>query len=412
MKILFIHQNFPSQFKHVAPALHKLGHEVSFLTTNTSKEGIWEGVRVIPYPYVRSSTPDQHPWLRRLETEVIRGESCMRAAGTLAAGGYTPDLVIAHGGWGESIYIKEVWPDTKLLSYCEYFFHKDTDIGFDPEFFDALSNDWCWMSLHNVNSFLVHQVSDAFVTPTKWQASRFPPWFQDRMSVIHEGVDTDVLKPYEKVQITVNDKVTLYKGDEVVTFVNRNLEPYRGFHVFLRCLPALLTANPRVRVFMVGANEKGYGNAPKEGGTWREKFTREVWPSLTEDQASRVHFLGSIGYAQYISLLQLSAVHVYLTYPFVLSWSLVEAMSIGCSVIASDTPPVREVIKHRETGVLVDFFAVDELTANILELLRHPDRREALGRAARKFIVDNYDLKSVTLPRFLSLVDRILNDNN
>jgi glycosyltransferase involved in cell wall biosynthesis len=162
---------------------------------------------------------------------------------------------------------------------------------------------------------------------------------------------------------------------------------------------------------LVGANEKGYGNAPQEGGTWREKFTREVWPLLTEDQANRVHFLGAIGYAQYVSLLQLSAVHVYLTYPFVLSWSLVEAMSIGCAVIASDTPPVREVIKHRETGVLVDFFAVDELTANILELLRHPDRREALGRAARRFVVDNYDLKSVTLPKFLGLIDKILKYN-
>jgi glycosyltransferase involved in cell wall biosynthesis len=405
MKILFIHQNFPSQFKHLAPTLAGRGHEVRFLTTNVSQEGLWQGVTVTPYPYVRSSTKDQHPWLRRLETEVIRGESCMRACRKLKDAGYSPDLIVCHGGWGESLYVKEVWPAVKLISYCEYFFHKDVDLGFDPEFYDAQSDDWCWMSLHNVNSFLVHQVSDGFITPTAWQASRFPEWFRSKFKVLHEGVDTRTLKPYENVEIKVNNQVTLRRGDEVVTFVNRNLEPYRGFHVFMRSLPTILRANPRVRVFLVGATEKGYGNAPAQGGTWRELIQREVWPQLRPTEAERVHFLGAVPYAQYVSLLQLSAVHVYLTYPFVLSWSLVEAMSVGCAIVGSDTPPVREVITHGKNGMLVDFFSVEEISAAVLELLSKPKRRAELGAASRAFAVENFDLHTVTLPEAVSWVE-------
>jgi glycosyltransferase involved in cell wall biosynthesis len=202
---------------------------------------------------------------------------------------------------------------------------------------------------------------------------------------------------------TAGQQLTLTRRDEVITFVNRNLEPYRGFHTFMRALPDLLRRRPHARVLIVGGHQVSYGAAPNAAqhgaDTWREVYTQEVRGQIADDDWTRVHFLGYLPYQHFIPLLQLSRVHVYLTYPFVLSWSLLEAMSVGCAIVASDTAPLREAIEHNRTGRLVDFFSPQALSDEVCALLEDGPAREGLGQRAREFAVAHYDLQRVCLPR-------------
>ena len=201
--------------------------------------------------------------------------------------------------------------------------------------------------------------------------------------------------------------VTLGKDDEVVTFVSRNLEPYRGFHIFLRSLPRLLLIRKNVVVVIVGTDSlSGYGAPHPSGQTWKEVLWTETAGALTDQQLKRVVFVGNLGYKDFVSLLQVSKVHVYLTYPFVLSWSLLEAMSIGCPVVASDTAPLEEVIEHEKNGILTDFFAPDNLATSIHQLLNDETIRLQLGAEARRTAVDKYDLSRQCLPNQISWVEK------
>ncbi|MFN3919467.1 MAG: glycosyltransferase, partial [Methylohalobius sp.] len=353
--------------KFLAPELARLGHRVVALTLKKTQATHWQGVTLVPYSVSRGSTPNIHPWLADFETKILRGEACLRACQALDAQGFRPDAILAHPGWGESLFLKDLWPKARLGIYCEFFYHaQGADVGFDPEFPAADPVlEAARLRLKNLNTLLHFEVADAGISPTYWQASTFPKPFRDKITVIHDGIDTAQLAPNPQVTLNLStqrgERFTLTRADEVVTFVNRNLEPYRGFHVFMRALPELLRRRPKARVLIVGGNEVSYGARPdpkRYGGlsTWREIFTAEVRPKIPEAHWQRVHFLGLIPYPAFVALLQLSSVHVYLTYPFVLSWSLLEAMSVGCAIAASDTPPVREAIHHGETGRLVGFF--------------------------------------------------------
>ncbi len=418
MNVLFIHQNFPGQFKHLAPALVERGHHVVATTMQQVQAGIWQGVRLVPYTVQRGSTPQIHPWVADIETKTIRAEACLRLCQSLAAAGFAPQVIIAHPGWGESLFVKEVWPQARLGIYCEFFYHpQGADVGFDPEFAAADPiQEAARLRLKNLNNLLHFEVADAGLSPTQWQASTFPPRFRQHIRVIHDGIDTQALAPNPQVTLTLTtqagERLTLSRADEVVTFVNRNLEPYRGFHVFMRALPAILQSRPKARVLIVGGNDVSYGARPdpaRYGGltTWREIFTAEVRPRIADADWQRVHFLGRIPYPHFIALLQLSTVHVYLTYPFVLSWSLLEAMSVGCAIVASDTPPVREVIQHDETGWLVDFFDVTALAQAVCALLEDRAARVRLGANARAYAQRHYDLATVCLPQQLAWVQEL-----
>lgn len=408
MKILFIHQNFPGQFKFLAPALARQGHQVAAMTMQQTDLREWQGVRLFPYAASRGTTPNVHPWVSDFETKTIRGEACFRAALTLRAEGFTPDLVIAHPGWGESLFVKAVWPQVKLGIYCEFFYHaQGADVGFDPEFPSTDAGAVCRLQLKNLNYLLHFEQADAGLSPTEWQASTFPPRLRPKISVIHDGIDTDVVAPASGVSLTLGGKLTLTRNDEVVTFVNRNLEPYRGYHVFMRALPRLLKARPNARILIVGGDGVSYGARAPEGRRWKDILAAEVRPHVADADWARVHFLGNLPYRQFIPLLQLSTVHVYLTYPFVLSWSLLEAMSAGCAVVASDTAPLREAIRDGETGRLVDFFDADGLAEQVAALLGDDAQRRRLGSHARAFARANYDLWSVCLPRQLAWVEAL-----
>lgn len=405
MNILFIHQNFPGQFKFLAPALAQQGHRVVAMTMQKTDAKEWQGVKLFRYSANRGTTPNVHPWVSDFETKTIRGEACFRAALRLKAQGFNPDVVIAHHGWGESLFIKEVWPTAKLGIYCEFFYHPHgTDVGFDPEFPAKDEGDVCRLRLKNINNLLHFDIADAGISPTHWQASTFPAPFQSNITVVHDGIDTQAVAPNADVKLTLNNSLHLSKQDEVITFVNRNLEPYRGYHIFMRALPEILRRRPHARVMIVGGDDVSYGARPPEGKKWKDIFAAEVRPQISDADWRRVHFLGHVSYQHFIALLQLSTVHVYLTYPFVLSWSLLEAMSAGCAIVASDTQPLREAITHNETGRLVNFFDVAGLANEVCALLDDPSARQRLGQHARRFAQANYDLKTVCLPRQLEWV--------
>jgi len=411
MNILFVHQNFPGQFKHLAPALaQKSGNTVVALTMQAQVAPTWRGVRCVRYAAQRGNTPGVHPWLLDFESKTIRAQAALGAARALRAQGFVPDIIIAHPGWGESLFLKDVWPHARLGIYCEFFYQaQGGDVGFDPEF-PSDAEESARLRLKNINNLLHFETADAGLSPTHWQASTFPLPFRERITVVHDGIDTQALVPNPHAAVTLNGQLHLKRGDEIVTFVNRNLEPYRGYHVFMRALPAILRRRPHARILIVGGNDVSYGARPPEGQTWKEMFASEVRHSVSDADWERVHFLGAVPYNQFVALLQLSAVHAYLTYPFVLSWSLLEAMSAGCAVVASDTQPLHEVVLQGQTGRLVPFFNPQALADEVCALLADAPQRLRLGQAARAFVQAHHDLHRICLPRQLEWIQQLAHD--
>ncbi|MBL8666625.1 MAG: glycosyltransferase family 4 protein [Rhodospirillales bacterium] len=404
MHVLFVHQNFPGQYLHLAPALAARGDAVTALTIG--ERGAQRGLRVVRYTPQRSSSAALHPWVADLETKVIRGEAAANAAAALREGGYRPDVICAHPGWGEALFLKDVFPDARLLSFIEFFYRVDgADFGFDPEFAEADLAGRCRLRLKNANSLLNLDAADWCISPTHWQASTVPAAYRSRLSVVHDGIDTQRIRPAPQARVELaRARTTLRPGDEVLTFVNRNMEPYRGFHVFMRALPEIQRRRPNLMTLIVGGDDVSYGKRLPPGQTWRQKMLAEIGGRLDMD---RVRFVGHIAYGDFLAVLQVSAVHVYLTYPFVLSWSMLEAMAAGCVVVGSATAPVEEVIADGDNGLLVDFFSTTQIADAVDRVLDHPDRMAAMRARARQTIVERYDLTRVCLPRQMALVDAL-----
>lgn len=400
MKILFIHQNFPGQFRYLAPALISRGHQVIAISMN----GIdLPGVDRRQYQPFHSSTPGIHPWLVDFETKIIRGEAVLHLISGMKANGYSPDLIIAHPGWGESLFVKDVWPNTRFVIYCEFFYHlHGGDINFDQEFSNQTIHTQASLLLKNLNNYLHFNIADAGISPTQWQRSTFPESFQKKIEVIHEGVDTELFRPNPNVSINFGGSFALSKQNEIITFISRNLEPYRGYHSFMRALPKILRARPNAHVLIVGGSGVGYGSAPPSDGTWKDIYLNEV---RNDVDLSRIHFLGNVNYEIFTVVLQISTAHVYLTYPFVLGWSCIEAMSTGCAIVGSDTQPVREVINHNWNGVLVNMFSYDEISNQVIGLLENEAKRIFLGTNARKYAIENFDRQSICLPKQVAWIE-------
>ncbi|MGP6088093.1 glycosyltransferase [Antarctobacter jejuensis] len=409
MKILLIHQNFPGQYKHLAPALVRQGHQVVALTCKVKEAQTWQGVRIVPYGIQGASTKGIHPWLADFETKILRATSCYRGAIGLKEQGFVPDVICAHHGWGESMFLKDVWPDARLGLYCElYHLTTETFVGFDPEFPSKNpAGDRLRIRMKNLNNRMHEEIMDAGISPTRFQAATFPDKWQDRITVAHDGIDTDLVRPNPAARLEIENGPVLTRDDEVITFINRNLEPYRGYHVFMRALPDLLKRRPDAHVVILGGDGTSYGSKPPAGKTWKQIYIDEVRGRIPTAHWNRVHFLGRVPYDRFLAMMQVSRVHIYLTYPFVLSWSLLESMSAESAIVASDTAPVREVMTEDETGWLVDFFDREALVERVCTLLDDAPTRARLGANARALVRDSYDLQSTCLPQHLDWVHRL-----
>lgn len=385
-RILLVHQNFPGQFRRIGHTwAQQPGWEVIGLGRRTAPG--MQTVRWIPYDLARQPHKQQHPYLRQMEDAVLHGQAAARVLLKLKAQGYKPDAILAHPGWGETLYVRDIFPDTRLIHFCEWYYGTpDSDVGFDPEFpstFDTLAKLRTWNALHTLNL----SNCDVGVSPTQWQRSRHPDMFLPKIELAHEGIDTNLLKPDPSAQLTLPSGHTVRAGEPVLTYVARNLEPYRGFHIFMRMLEKVQKAHPTVHTIIVGGDDVSYGQKPSDAPHWREKMLREV-----KLDATRTHFLGKLPYNQYCKVLQVSSAHVYLTYPFVLSWSMLEAMASGCLVIGSRTGPVQEVITDRENGLLVDFFNAGDMADRVVEALNNPEAMRPLREQAMRDVGARYSL--------------------
>jgi glycosyltransferase involved in cell wall biosynthesis len=408
LKFLFVHQNFPGQFLHIVRQLAmNQRHEVLFITEPNANQ--IAGVRKIPYARPQLDIPETHLSVRDLDNGVRRAESVCRAAHGLKYLGFRPDIIIGHHGWGEMLNLPEVWPDVPMLGYLEFYYQYDkADVGFDPEFpSDPL--DYPRIRAKNAINHIALNLGGIGQTPTKWQLSTYPDWAQPRIELIWEGVDLRKCAPDPQVRrksLQIGDMI-VRPGDKLVTYVSRDLEPYRGFHIMMRALPALMRARKDIKVVLVGGDGVSYGSGPRQGGNWREFMLAEVGKEIDRD---RVVFPGRIPYATYLSMLQRSDAHIYLTYPFVASWSLRESLAIGCPVIGSDTEPVREFITHGDNGLLVPFLKPRKLADTVLELLDDKALTRTLRANARAYAEKNLAMDEY-LASYNRLIERLTGEN-
>jgi glycosyltransferase involved in cell wall biosynthesis len=400
MNFLFVHNNFPGQYQHIVRALtHDPKARIVAIGSPTSQE--MNNVRLLKYSLNDVDVSATHPFARRFDVECHRAEQVLYALSSLASSGFLPDVIFAHPGWGETLPLRTIFPNARILLYCEFFYAKQgLDVGFDPEFAETGADGHVALHLKNASSLLALTDCDFGVSPTNWQRSTFPKEYQKKIEVIHEGIDVDVVKPDPDAALRLSSGLELHRSDEVVTFVARNLEPLRGYHQFMRALPRIMAARPHAQIVVIGGDGASYGALPPRGTTWKSVFFDEVAAHI---DPKRIHFAGRLSWAGYITALQISSVHIYLTYPFVVSWSLLEALSAGCLVIGSDTPPVREILNN-ENGILTPFFDTEQLAERVIEALTFPRRFHSIRAQARRTILEHYDLARICLPKMMAFI--------
>jgi glycosyltransferase involved in cell wall biosynthesis len=404
MRILFLHSNFPAQFRHLAVALGQdSNHQVVFGTAR--KEGSLPGVYKTIYSPSREAHPQIHHYVRPLENAVLQGQAVYRIAEQLKAQGFVPDVVYGHSGWGPTLFIKDIFPKAKLLCYFEWFYHAHgSDADFDPS--DSLNaDDEARIRIKNAPILIDLYSCDRGLSPTYWQRQQFPPEFHSKITVHHDGIDTEFFQPQPGAKLVLPRlNLDLSHAQEIVTYVARGMEPYRGFPQFIEAVGLLQQRRPQCHVVIVGENRVAYGKVLPGGKTYKDLMLEKVPLDL-----DRVHFTGLLPYPEYLQVLQASSVHIYLTRPFVLSWSMLESLSAGCLVVASRTGPVTEVIEDGVNGLLVDFFSPQEICDRVEEVLDHPTQMADIRVKARETIQERYNLTQL-LPQHLQWIQQILED--
>lgn len=389
MNILFLHRNFPAQFRHISAALAQdKDNKVVFITNNDKLQ--LPNIQKVFYKPKREVPKNCHRYLRFYEESIIHAQATAEVAFALKNQGFVPDIIYGHT-WGQTMFMKDVFPDVPLLCYFEWFYNAvDGDMGFDGK--ELNIDELAKLRCKNSHLLVDLYTCDAGICPTKWQHSQFPQNFQDKIKVLHDGVDTDFCKPDKDAKFLIKDKnLELTAKDEVITYATRGMEAYRGFPEFMKAVEKLLKKRPNLHVVIGGEDRVCYG-AQIVGTTYKEMMLQQLDLDL-----DRVHFVGGLPFNEYVNLLQITSAHVYLTYPFVLSWSLLDAMACGCLIVASNTPPVLEVMQDNHNGLLFDFFSIDEQIDKIEYALDNKDKMEKLRHNARKTIVENYALKDLLM---------------
>lgn len=383
MRLLFVHRNFPGQFHRLLNAMLQAGgHNIVFITAAGQPDLPPEpppGLAIVTYVTAPASHRT-HAHAHDFDAAMRRATAVAEVAAGLRSRGFQPDIIIGHEGWGETLDLQDQWPGTPQLGFREYFYHLEgADVGFDPEFPPPRSS-LGGVRAKNAVAALALLAGHPGVTPTEWQRSRYPVWARPAIRLVPDAVDLDACRPQAGLQAAPFrlGAVALGAGEALVTFTARNLEPYRGFHTLARALPRLL-ARRGTHVVCTGGDGVSYG-LPPPSGTWRSRLVAELGTSIDH---ARLHFPGILPHADHIRLLQRSDVHTYLSYPFIASWSLREALACGCAIVAGDTAPAREFIAHGDTGLLVPSLDPATLADSVLALLEDPHRRAGLGQAAR-----------------------------
>jgi len=378
--VLFIHNNFPGQFGDLAQLL--LNRGVPCIAVAQGHAPGLEGVRMARYSLPRGTTPGIYDLATRAEADLLRARSAYDGAMALKAEGWDPAVIVCHPGWGEMTFMSEVFPKAKRVAFAEFYYHgRGYDVGFDTDLHGEVELDAVLRAnAKNGAMAMAYADADAIVCPTPFQASTLPRRFQDGVRIFHEGVDLEVIRPAPPAPFTLDDGRVIAPGTPVITHVNNHMEPMRGLHILARALPRLMAEAPDAQVILIGdPNRKPYGAAAPAGKTWQQACFEGV-----DYDPARVHFLGRVPHARMLEALRLGVAHVYYTYPFVLSWSLSEAMASGCYVLGSDTPPVRDAIRDGENGRLLPFFEHDALASAMIDACRDPQSKAPLRAEARR----------------------------
>jgi glycosyltransferase involved in cell wall biosynthesis len=435
VKLLFIHQNFPAQYLHIAR--HCAADPANTVAAvgeaaNVRRRPRIPGVNLLGYESPPPPSRHTHHYLRRHEEDVRRGQAVARLLAQMRDQGFMPDLILVHPGWGEGLFIRLVYPDVPVLAYVEYWTgFGDPGLGFDPEF-PVTADQRCMAEYANATQAVSLATADALQTLTRFQLSTLPPPFRERATVLFDGVDTDYFRPDEAASLTLpparasfnrenaalpkwfplrGEALTLTRDDTVITFVSRILEPYRGWPNFARALPRIQAACPEAHILIIGRTgfpgAGGYGPPPAayglKAGNWRDLLLEEVRGKL---DYSRLHLAGELSAADTRAALQLSRAHVYLTCPFVLGYSPVEAMSCAAPLILSDNQPCREIADHGAEALFVDFHSPEEIAGAVIRLLRDPALAGRLGRAARERALKDY-AAALWMPRWMQLIEKV-----
>ena len=406
MKILFIHPNMPGQYKHLARVMAQdPANQVVFITKEKPDINI-PNVTKVEYRCTRDVLPETHRYLINFERAIFQGQEVWRVCNKLKEKGFVPDVICMHPGWGDGLFVKDIFTDTPVLSFLEFYYRsRGGDVSFlKPGYINMplpenTPDDNARIRIKNSCNLFNLEICDWGISPTHWQNIQNPALFRPKVSVLHDGVDTDLVVPGDGTQqvVLANGKVLTAK-DEVVTYIARNFEPYRGFPTVMRAIGEILKRRPNCHVVCVGADGVSYGASPPGGTTFRRMMMEEVNPDM-----SRLHFIGYLKYEDMLNVLKISSAHIYLTVPFVLSWSMMEAMASGCLLIGSNTPPVMEVLEHERNGIVVDFYDHEAIADWVDKVFAHPTRMAHIRKEARQTIVDTFDLKKL-LPMHINLI--------
>lgn len=397
MKVLFIHPNVPGQYKHLCREFAKdPKNKVVFISCKVNPPEI-PGVTIVPYKVNREPQKDIHRYLINFEKGIHIGQEVWRVCNKLKKKGFTPDVICAHPGWGDTLFVKEAYPDTPLLSFQEFFYNnRGSDVNFDPnEQFD--DDELSRIKIKNAINLFGINYCDWGISPMEWQKAQYPKEFHSKISVLHDGIDTEKAAPTKWDSMEIKG-IKINHGDEVLTYISRNFEPYRGFPTFMKAAKALLEKRPKLRILCVGADGVSYGKTTATGKPYRHTLIEQLKPDMT-----RMHFLGYLPYDEMLKVLQVSSAHVYLTFPFVLSWSMLEAMSTGCVVVGSNTPPVLEVIEHKKNGLIADFFSPEDVAEKVSYALDNQEKMKEIRKNARNTVIDRFDLKKI-MPMQMDLI--------
>jgi glycosyltransferase involved in cell wall biosynthesis len=399
--ILFLHKSFPGQFLHLARHLAALPH-VRVTALASQFESQVPGVHDQTYQVAGRGGGGSHPYLHEPNRSIWRGQAVLAHCTRMAQAGYRPDLIIGHNGWGELLFLKDLWPQVPLVGYFEFFYRgQGADVGFDAEEPFSLDDQARVRTMNTINLLGLDAV-DLGISPTAWQKGLYPPEYQHKIIQLHDGIDTEAACPGLARPLILPDGRQLGADLPIITYVARNLEPYRGFRTAMRAAPEILRRCPDAHMVFVGGNDVSYGMPPPGGGNWLTQMRAELGDRLPLD---RMHFTGALPHGSFINVMRLSRAHLYLTYPFVLSWSMLEAMATGVTLVASATPPVQEVVVHGRNGLLVPFADPAAVADGVVKALALSDTERApLRRAARQTVVERYDLHWVALPAWLQLL--------